>query len=94
MTSDLLFSILPRQGKEPIARAEIKVEKIQKKEALHPIDEDDNPHTAQEQGGKRRNKKNENPYNTGLLTEKDKGLAPEKTNEKPFDDPKFIDIEV
>ncbi|MAD18056.1 MAG: hypothetical protein CL579_18650 [Alteromonadaceae bacterium] len=41
MLNDLLFSILPREGKSPIARDELKVKKIDKKGAIKQIDEED-----------------------------------------------------
>ena len=44
MLNDLLFSILPREGKSPIAHDELKVKKIDKKDALKHIDEDDEPY--------------------------------------------------
>lgn len=43
MTTDLLFSILPREGKVPIAHDEQKVQKVNKETALRAINEDDKP---------------------------------------------------
>lgn len=41
MTTDLLFSILPREGKVPIEHDEQKVQKVSKETALRQINEDD-----------------------------------------------------
>lgn len=41
MTTDLLFSILPREGKVPIEHDEQKVQKVNKETALRQINEDD-----------------------------------------------------
>lgn len=37
MSSDLLFSILPREGKEPIKHDELKVQKVLKESALREL---------------------------------------------------------
>ncbi|NCP64453.1 MAG: hypothetical protein GW763_13035 [Paraglaciecola sp.] len=39
MSSDLLFSILPRQGTVPIAHDELKVEKVTKESALRELND-------------------------------------------------------
>lgn len=41
MSSDLLFSILPREGKVPIAHDELRVEKVLKESALRQLSDEE-----------------------------------------------------
>tara|TARA_R110001583_G_scaffold45909_3_gene144223 strand:- start:84 stop:386 length:303 start_codon:yes stop_codon:yes gene_type:complete len=100
MTSDLLFSILPREGKEPIAHDELKVKKIDKKDALRKINEDDEPYHPDKDDPREKKRQRQNQAKhldkhsdeermAKEQVSKDKALLKERS-----DDPKFIDIEV
>jgi len=99
MLNDLLFSILPREGKSPIAHDELKVKKIDKKDALKHIDEDDELYRPDKDDPreKRRQRNNQESQSaTPDATAKSAQHTTEKAQPKETDsdDPKFIDIEV
>ncbi|WP_166425912.1 hypothetical protein [Paraglaciecola sp. 20A4] len=100
MTSDLLFSILPREGKEPISRDELKVKKIDKKDALGKIDEDDEPyHPDKDDPREKKRLRQHKADHSGELLDEEQAAKEQAAKEKALikgksDDPKFIDIEV
>lgn len=48
MSTDLIFSILPRQGKEPIAKDEHKVEQVLKEATLRTLNDEEKELNAEE----------------------------------------------
>ena len=48
MSTDLIFSILPRQGKEPIAQDEHKVEQVSKEAKLRALNDEEKELHAEE----------------------------------------------
>ena len=48
MSTDLIFSILPRQGKEPIAQDEHKVEQVSKEAELRALNDEEKELNAEE----------------------------------------------
>jgi hypothetical protein len=65
MTTDLLFSILPREGKVPIAHDSQKVVKIDRQEELHPLSDEEKELKGEENEARKKqqkqNKKDKNP---------------------------------
>jgi hypothetical protein len=57
MSSDLLFSILPREGKVPIAHDSQKVVQIDKQEALRPLNDEEKVLNGEEREAKKRQQK-------------------------------------
>lgn len=41
MSTDLIFSILPREGKVPIAKEELRVKKVEKDPKLRPLNDEE-----------------------------------------------------
>lgn len=62
MTTDLLFSILPRLGTVPIEHDEQKVQKLNKETALRQVNEDDRPFNRRKGGGNKDSSKYKGPY--------------------------------
>ncbi len=48
MSSDLIFSVLPREGKEPIAKDEHKVEQVSKEAKLRRLNDEEKELNAEE----------------------------------------------
>ncbi|QHJ13761.1 hypothetical protein FX988_04041 [Paraglaciecola mesophila] len=99
MLNDLLFSILPREGKSPIAHDELKVKKIDKKEALKNIDEDSAPYRADKDDPREKKRQRNNQENQVAKQQVASQSTPDKkpkeqSKKTDSDDPKFIDIEV
>ncbi|MFT5924087.1 MAG: hypothetical protein ACI9LE_001080 [Paraglaciecola sp.] len=94
MTSDLLFSILPREGKVPIAHVSQKVVKIDRQEVLHALSDEEKELKGEENEARKKQQKQ---------NEKDKNPEPEPDQVKPQGDdfdqkkpkgPKHLDIYV
>jgi hypothetical protein len=65
MTTDLLFSILPREGKVPIAHDSQKVVKIDRQEELHALSDEEKELKGEEKEARKKqqqqNKKDKSP---------------------------------
>ncbi|MGK0305872.1 MAG: hypothetical protein ACI8UG_001623 [Gammaproteobacteria bacterium] len=65
MTTDLLFSILPREGKVPIAHDSQKVVKIDRQEELHSLSDEEKELKGEEREARKKqqqqNKKDKSP---------------------------------
>jgi hypothetical protein len=93
MTTDLLFSILPREGKVPIAHDSQKVVKIDRQEELHALSDEEKELKGEEKEARKKQQKQ---------NEKDKNPEPEPDQVKQGDDseqkkpkgPKHLDIYV
>jgi hypothetical protein len=102
MLNDLLFSILPREGKSPIARDELKVKKIDKKGAIKQIDEEDEAYRPDKDDPreKKRQRRSAARDAQDQHVAKSEVKSPEQADKEQAakntesDDPKFIDIEV
>ncbi|GAC31646.1 hypothetical protein [Paraglaciecola polaris] len=95
MTSDLLFSILPREGKVPIAHDELKVKKIDKKDALGKIAVEDEPYRPDKDDPREKKRQRQDQTNSAAQRESAPQALKEQGRQKgASDDPKFIDIEV
>jgi hypothetical protein len=96
MTTDLLFSILPREGKVPIAHDSQKVVKIDKQEELHALSDEEKELKGEERDARKKNQQhNKNEHSleqesTPEQVEKEDGDADQK---KPKG-PKHLDIYV
>jgi hypothetical protein len=92
MTTDLLFSILPREGKVPIAHDSQKVAKIDKQEPLSDLSDEEKELKGEEREAREKNQqRNKNETSS----------EPECPNEKAVQDkqkkskgPKHLDIYV
>lgn len=108
MLNDLLFSILPREGKSPIARDELKVKKIDKKGAIKQIDEEDDAYRPDKDDPREKKRQRRNAARDAQdqrdaqhqHVAKSEVKSPEQApkgqaaKNTESDDPKFIDIEV
>ncbi|MCV2885084.1 hypothetical protein OE749_10315 [Aestuariibacter sp. AA17] len=95
MSNDLLFPIIPREGKSPIVNEEMKVKRIQKKERAHEIEEDEEhplstkERDARENQKKQHNKQQSAPEEPHDLTD-DEGE--DEVNEQEKKGPPHLDI--
>ena len=62
MTTDLLFSILPREGKVPIAHDSQKVAKIDRQEALRTLSDEEKELKGEEKDARKKNQQNEKKH--------------------------------
>jgi hypothetical protein len=96
MTSDLLFSILPREGKVPIAHDSQKVAKIDRQEKLRALsDEEKELKNEEKEARKKQQQQNENEQSSEQEPKPDK--ADEEsvdTEQKKPKGPKHLDIYV
>ena len=96
MTTDLLFSILPREGKVPIAHDSQKVEQIDRQEKLRALtDEEKELKGEEKEARKKQQQQNKNKQSAEYDSE------PEQDDEKSVDTeqkkpkgPKHLDIYV
>ena len=63
MTSDLLFSILPREGKVPIAHDSQKVAKIDRQEELRALSDEEKELKGEEREARKKQQRNKNEQN-------------------------------
>ncbi|MFT2091491.1 hypothetical protein [Paraglaciecola sp. 2405UD69-4] len=94
MVNDLLFSVLPREGKEPIAHDTQKIEKIDKIARARALKEEDEKLKGQQQdpNGKKQNQaKQDSDEQTAQKddTEQSQDTAPKKPK-----GPKHLDVYV
>jgi hypothetical protein len=90
MTTDLLFSILPREGKVPIVHDSQKVAKIDRQELLRPLSDEEKELKGEEKDArKKQQQQNEqNPQRDQVDKDSD-----ESEHKKPSG-PKHLDIYV
>ncbi|MFT4746528.1 MAG: hypothetical protein ACI8XG_000601 [Congregibacter sp.] len=93
MTTDLLFSILPREGKVPIVHDSQKVAKIDRQELLRPLSDEEKELKGEEKDARKKqqqqNEQNEqNPQRDQVDKDSD-----ESEHKKPSG-PKHLDIYV
>ena len=93
MSNDLLFSILPREGKVPIAHDSQKVAQIDKQESLRALSDEEKELKGEEREAreKQQNKKNQN--NKKDDNSKQSEVIENDPNKKPKG-PKHLDIYV
>lgn len=96
MTSDLLFSILPREGKVPIAHDSQKVVQIDKQEAMRALSDEEKELKGEEkEARKQQQQRHENEQSAEQQTtpEPDEHAEDEGDQKKPRG-PKHLDIYV
>jgi len=96
MTNDLLFSILPREGKVPIAHDSQKVVKIDNLEELHGLSDEEKELKNEEKDARKKQQQQNQQQQTSAS-----GPKPDKTDEENVDTeqkkpkgPKHLDIYV
>lgn len=95
MLNDLLFSVLPREGKTPVSHDELKVKKIDKKDALKKIDQEDKPYSPDRDDPREKKRQRLSQQQQAETTEdKAQGAPTSDDINRQTGDPKFIDIEV
>jgi hypothetical protein len=94
MTTDLLFSILPREGKVPIAHDSQKVVKIDRQEDLHALSDEEKELKGEEkEARKKQQKQNEKDKNPEPEPDQGKQQGDDSVQKKPKG-PKHLDIYV
>ncbi|MFQ3191151.1 MAG: hypothetical protein ACI936_002288 [Paraglaciecola sp.] len=95
MTTDLLFSILPREGKVPIAHDSQKVAKIDRQEELHVLSDEEKELKGEEMEArkKQQQKQNENDQSAEPEPEQVEQEGIDNEDKKPKG-PKHFDIYV
>jgi hypothetical protein len=95
MTSDLLFSILPREGKVPIAHDSQKVAKIDRQEELRALNDEEKELKGEEREARKKQQRNKNEQDTEQQpnTEQVEENSIEVDQKKPKG-PKHLDIYV
>lgn len=96
MTSDLLFSILPREGKVPIAHDSQKVAQIDKQEKLRALsDEEKELKNEEKDARKKQQQQNKNEQSAEAEPKQDKTeQKTDDTEQKKPKGPKHLDIYV
>jgi hypothetical protein len=96
MTTDLLFSILPREGKVPIAHDSQKVMKIDKQEKLRALSDEEKELKGEERDArKKQQKQNEKKQSSQPQPSSDKvDEETVDTEQKKPKGPKHLDIYV
>ena len=96
MTSDLLFSILPREGKVPIAHDSQKVEQIDKQEKLKALSDEKKELKGEEREARKKQQQQKNNEHSP-----EQESTPEQVEQKDIDTdqkkpkgPKHLDIYV
>lgn len=95
MTSDLLFSVLPREGKVPIAHDTQKVVKIDKQDELHALTDEEKELKGEERESRKKQQRNKNQQH--LEQEPNSGQVDQDTDnkeQKKPKGPKHLDIYV
>lgn len=94
MTTDLLFSILPREGKVPITHDSQKVAKIDRQEELHALSDQEKELKGEEREARKKQQKqsqNEQSPESEFDQIEQKGVD---TEQKKTKGPKHLDIYV
>jgi hypothetical protein len=100
MTSDLLFSVLPREGKVPIAHDSQKVAKIDRQEALRALSDEEKELKGEERDARKkqqqRNKNQKNPEQNSEQESNSEQVDKNSVNSKQHKPkgPKHLDIYV
>ena len=96
MTTDLLFSILPREGKVPIAHDSQKVVKIDRQEELHALSDEEKELKGEEKEARKKqqqhNKNKHSPEQESSPEQVEK--EDNDTDQKKPKGPKHLDIYV
>ena len=95
MTSDLLFSVLPREGKVPIAHDSQKVVRIDKQESLRTLSDTEKELKGEEREARQKQQRNRKKQNIEQTPHSDQSDAENASTEqeKPKG-PKHLDIYV
>lgn len=90
MTSDLLFSVLPREGKVPIAHDELKVQKVSTDMAMRELsDKEQELHFEEREARqKQQSKSKKKAQNKKMETVEDEAENSLETEKAPKDDDK------
>ena len=96
MTTDLLFSILPREGKVPIAHDSQKVAKIDRQEALRTLSDQEQELKGEERDARKKNQQhNKNEHSPEQEpTSEQVDNEDSDTDQKKTKGPKHLDIYV
>jgi len=96
MTTDLLFSILPREGKVPIAHDSQKVAKIDRQEALRSLSDEEQELKGEERDARKKNQQhNKNEHSPEQEpTSEQVDNEDSDTDQKKTKGPKHLDIYV
>jgi hypothetical protein len=96
MTTDLLFSILPREGKVPIAHDSQKVVKIDRQEELHALSDEEKELKGEEkEARKKQQQHNKNKHSPEQESSPEQVEKEDKdTDQKKPKGPKHLDIYV
>jgi hypothetical protein len=101
MTSDLLFSVLPREGKVPIKHDTQKVEKIDKQNKLKPLSDEEQELHVEEREARQQQQDQHHPASSKKAPSKQEGQSPDSDNQAMDDSatkkpkgPKHLDIYV
>jgi hypothetical protein len=96
MTTDLLFSILPREGKVPIAHDSQKVAKIDRQEALRPLSDEEKELKGEERDARKKNQQhNKNAHSPEQESSSEQVEKEDSdTDQKKPKGPKHLDIYV
>lgn len=92
MVSDLLFSVLPREGKEPIAHAQQKVAKIEKSQTLRALSDEEQELRGEEREA-RKKQQDKQQSEEEAASEPDDNNNPDSPSKKPKG-PKHLDVYV
>lgn len=95
MTSDLLFSILPREGKVPIAHDSQKVEQIDKQEKLKALSDEEKELKGEEREARKKQQQNKKERGEDKNSDLDQVESEgDSTQQKKPKGPKHLDIYV
>lgn len=98
MSSDLLFSVLPREGKVPIAHDELKVQKVEKEAALRELSDEEQELHLEEREARQQQQSQNKKKKSALATDNSEKSAEQDTELKKTDEDdkgfKHLDIYV
>ncbi|GAC17782.1 hypothetical protein [Paraglaciecola arctica] len=97
MTSDLLFSILPREGKVPIAHDSQKVAKIDRQEKLRALSDEEKELKNEEKDARKKQQQNKKEQSSEPESDTDTtqvNKVAEDSDQKKPKGPKHLDIYV
>ncbi|GAC14118.1 hypothetical protein [Aliiglaciecola lipolytica] len=94
MTSDLIFSVLPREGKVAIEKEELKVKKIEKEAKLRALNEEESDLSAEERDAREKyHKKSSSDNAEKEKKEKADNKAKQQSKEKEPVDPELPSVD-
>lgn len=98
MTSDLLFSVLPREGKVPIKHDTQKVEKIEKQNKLKPLSDEEQVLHVEEREARQQQQEQHKKTTTEESSEQESQISDNQSKnssaKKKPKGPKHLDIYV